>query len=299
LDVDGVASPPLPGVANHVWFLGQRLVLRIAGHDPASVAALHKEAAILPLAHQAGVRTAKLVAFDPDNALLGAPYMLLERVPGTNLGTLGLAPHATPEVYQALGHDLARWHARPIGPADPLGFVDHDPDPNPDPRPTVERLTTSGHLSTELERWLIRWLDRLAPAGRTPAQPRVLHGDAAPTNVLVTQATHRYAYAAVIDWGDAAWSDPAADLAKVPLRAVPAALEGYRRVGTGEAAVVTEARVLWFHLSWALSALGRSPRPREATWTAPPAGRILEILRFFLAPPTPAWSALGPDRPPA
>ena len=114
---------------------------------------------------------------------------------------------------------------------------------------------------------------------------------------MITPAAHRYA--AVIDWGDAAWSDPAADLAKVPLRAVPAALDGYRQATTADAEVVTEARVLWFHLGWALAAFGRPPRPNEPTWSAPPAGRILEVLRFFVAPPNSLWSELGPSSPPA
>jgi aminoglycoside phosphotransferase (APT) family kinase protein len=295
LDVTALTEPPLPGVANRVWFLDDRLVLRVANPDPVSTAALHKEAAIIPLARQAGVRTPRLVAFDPSDELLGAPYLLLERVTGDNLGTLGLDPQATLEAYRELGHDLAVWHARPTEPPDPLHFLDRDP--TPDLRPVVDRLVVSGHLSVEVARWFARWLDRLVPDGLATVEPRVVHGDASPTNVLIRPGTREFA--AVIDWGDAAWSDPAADLAKVPLRAVPAALDGYRQANTADAEVVTEARVLWFHLGWALAALGRLPRPYESTWSAPPAGRILEILRFFLEPPGPVWSALGPNSQPA
>ena len=295
LDATALAEPPLPGVANRVWFLGDRLVLRVANPDPASAAALHKEAAIIPLARQAGVRTPRLVAFDPSDELLGAPYLVLERVTADNLSALGLDPQATPDVYRELGRDLAVWHARPARPLDPLHFLDRDP--NPDLRPVVDRLMVSGHLSLEVARWFAHWLNRLAPDGLASVEPRVVHGDASPTNVLITPAAHRYA--AVIDWGDAAWSDPAADLAKVPLRAVPAALDGYRRAITVDAEVVTEARVLWFHLGWALAALGRPPRKDEPTWSAPPAGRILEVLRFFLEPPSSLWAQLGPSSRPA
>jgi hygromycin-B 7''-O-kinase len=148
LDATELTAPPLPGVANRVWFLGERLVLRVANPDPVSTAALHKEAAIIPLARRAGVRTPRLVAFDPSDELLGAPYLLLERVAGDNLGTLGLGPQATLGAYRELGHDLAVWHARPTGPPDPLQFLDRDP--NPDLRPVVDRLVVSGHLNLEV-----------------------------------------------------------------------------------------------------------------------------------------------------
>ena len=175
LGATSLAEPPLPSVANRVWFLGDRLVLRVANPHPPSAAALHKEAAIIPLARQAGVRTPRLVAFDPSDELLGAPYLVLERVTADNLGALGQDPQATPDVYRELGRDLAVWHARPTRPPDPLSFLDHDP--NPDLRPVLDRLVVSGHLSPEMARWFAAWLDRLAPDGLISVEPRVVHGD--------------------------------------------------------------------------------------------------------------------------
>jgi hypothetical protein len=156
-----------------------------------------------------------------------------------------------------------------------------------DPRPTVDELAHAGYLDPGTARWLIGWFDRLA--ARFPReQPDVLlHGDVAPQNLLVDATTGEFR--ALIDWGDAAWGPPGMEFAKLPLADVAAVLEGY---GAREAGVL-EASVLWFHLSWGLSGIAKAPRPGERHWTAPPASRLLGILRFFAASPPPPWSGLG------
>ncbi|HLU28389.1 MAG TPA: hypothetical protein VKZ65_08110, partial [Glycomyces sp.] len=81
---------------------------------------------------------------------------------------------------------------------------------------------------------------------------------------------------------------PATEFAKLPLRAVPAALEGY----LGECEESWAARILWHHLHWAL---GRLPTPAETEaghWSAQPANRLLEVMRFFLADPPEPWAGL-------
>jgi hygromycin-B 7''-O-kinase len=65
-------------------------------------------------------------------------------------------------------------------------------------------------------------------------------------------------------------------------------LDGYRG-GDG-----WEARILWHHLGWALGRLSDpAPRPGERHWTAPPASRLLGLLRFFAAGPPAPWAALS------
>ncbi len=123
-----------------------------------------------------------------------------------------------------------------------------------------------------------------------------MHGDIAPQNLLAT--SDPAALSAVVDWGDAMWADPAAEFAKVPLEGVPAMLEGYRQmvVAAGQPAEkgAWEARVLWHHLTWALGRLPDPvPRPGERHWTAPPASRLLGLLRFFAAGPPPPWPDLA------
>lgn len=136
--------------------------------------------------------------------------------------------------------------------------------------------------------WLDGWLTRLA--ARLPADPprALVHGDIAPQNLL--EAGGRLT--GIVDWGDAAWADPAIDFAKMPLTEIPAMLEGYTGPwgyhGDGWA-----ARILWYHVSWALGRLtDPAPNPGERHWTAPPAARLLGLLRFFASGPPEPWASL-------
>lgn len=270
---------PLPGgVANRAFLLGDDLFLRIP-REPAFVHDLRKEAEVIPVARAAGVQTPAIVDFDESCALIDSPYMVVERVRGLDLTDAGSSERTWPE----LGRQLAMLHA--VRPHQlPNVAVD---DGGGDPRPRVEELAHAGYLDPGTARWLIGWFDRLA--ARFPReQPDVLlHGDVAPQNLLVDATTGDFR--ALIDWGDAAWGTPGMEFAKLPLTDVAAVLEGY---GAREAGVL-EASVLWFHLSWGLSGIAKAPRPGERHWTAPPASRLLGILRFFAASPPPPWSGLG------
>lgn len=95
-----------------------------------------------------------------------------------------------------------------------------------------------------------------------------------PTNVIVRSGE----YAAIIDWGDAGWDDPALDFAYIPLRAVPAALGGYREVAALDGDDGAEARILWDHLGLALDHLDRPARPGSADWDGALAARWVELI---------------------
>ncbi|MDX6291043.1 MAG: hypothetical protein QOH50_118 [Kribbellaceae bacterium] len=270
---------PVPGgVANRAFLLGDDLFLRIP-REPAFVHDLRKEAEVIPVARAAGVQTPAIVEFDESCALIDSPYMVVERVRGLDLTDAGSSERTWPE----LGRQLAMLHA--VRPHQlPNVAVD---DGGGDPRPRVDELAHAGYLDPGTARWLIGWFDRLA--ARIPRdQPDVLlHGDVAPQNLLVDATTGDFR--ALIDWGDAAWGTPGMEFAKLRLADVAAVLEGY---GAREADVL-EASVLWFHLSWGLSGIAKAPRPGERHWTAPPASRLLGILRFFAASPPPPRSGLG------
>ena len=52
------------------------------------------------------------------------------------------------------------------------------------------------------------------------------------------------------------------------------------------------AAALWFHLHWGLGKLTATPWPNQRHWTAPPASRILGLLRFFTTTPPAPWPGL-------
>lgn len=266
LTMDRVSSMP-SSVANDVRLLGDDLVLRIP-RSPEMAADLRKEAIIVPVAHEAGIRTPALVAYDE-----AVPYLVVERVPGADLA----GRERSPGLLRQVGGELAKVHRLQL---------DLPPDgPRVDPRTLIADLRAGGRLDAENADWLARWFDRLTP----PADARVVvHGDIGPQNLIESDGV----LTGIVDWGDAVLADPATDFAKMPLTDVPAMLAGYRTAG---GAGVSEAGVLWHHLAWALGRLtDPAPRPGERHWTAPPASRLIGLLRFFAAGPPVPWKDLVP-----
>lgn len=278
INPSAVSAAPFQGVANRVYFLGDHLVLRIA--RPEAADNLRKEAIVIPAAVRAGVRTPEMVAFD-DRDLLETPFMVIRRATGI---TPGLPANPGDErwrtAYRELGTELAALHenieALPEVPVDTAG----------DPRSDVARLAEAGYVSPDLADWLTGWFDRLESRCPANSPVRLIHGDASPTNLLVDPDSKRLS--AILDWGDAAWADPATEFAKLPLRAVPSVLEGY----LDEPDESWAARILWHHLHWAIGSIPSPPELHAAHWSAQPGNRLLEIMRFFHTDPPRPWSSL-------
>ncbi|GAA3457278.1 phosphotransferase family protein [Dactylosporangium matsuzakiense] len=257
--------PGPTGGANLVYLLGDDLVLRIP-RTRADAAALFTEAVIIPAARRAGVLTPAVIEFDR-----AVPYLVTERVRGVDLQTQG---GLTPKLFESVGRELAKLHRIAPAPALPVAG------PPPDPWALVSDLRAEGRMDQEAAEWLAGWFDRLAPRVPIAPLPVPIHGDIAPQNIIVESGT----LTGLVDWGDAMLADPATEFAKLPLTVVPWALRGY-----GEPNM--EPRVLWHHLTWALARL-RDPDPSSARhWTAPPASRLLGLLRFFAT--TDTWRDLA------
>jgi aminoglycoside phosphotransferase (APT) family kinase protein len=290
LGVHTFSRLPSIGVFNALYLLGDDLVLRVPRNHPTLVAALAKEAIAVPAARAAGVHTPALVAFDDSLTLLPVPYAVYERVHGEPLEQLATGPRDAPAAYGALGRDLARLHGgvSPQGPAGRLGAPNL---PQDDPRPLPERLAAAGYFSAVEARWLDQWLERLAPLLQTPGAQRFLHGDTQATNILVRPGS--LDYLALVDWGGCGWGDPALDFSGMPLRAVPDVLAGYRELAALPDDETAEARILRYHLHFALVLMDNEPQPQRS-WGERPLGYLLDAMHFLLQTPGGRWAGLRP-----
>lgn len=283
----GVACTRLPqiGVINAIYALGDDHVLRVPRDHPGTLAQFRNELVAAPLARAAGVRTPRLVAYGEADDLLPLPYTIYERVQGRTLGLLDWEPVLLAPLWRELGHDLALLHAAP--PVDGL----RRKGPGEDPRALAEARAADGWFTSLEVRWLIRWLDRLAPALAVPIAPTPVHADVQATNIMIAEAG--WGYRALLDWGGARMGDPAWDFFGLPLRAIPFALEGHRAVAPLPDNDGAEARILWRHLRIALAMLPRGAAP-DMSWGERPLAWLLEIFRFFADEPGPRWRDLRP-----
>jgi hypothetical protein len=267
---------PQIGMINSIYLLGDALVLRVPREHRGTVAQAHIDAIAAPAAYAAGIHTPRLVAYDDRCDLLPVPYMIFERVIGRTLGLLDWEPAEIPRIWHELGRDLALLHLNvPLdGPAGNLAMAETIPDP----RLLAENRATDGWLTSLEVRWLTRWLDRLAPATLAPISQRMLHLDVQATNIIVDRHAMEYR----------AW-----DFVGIPLRAVPAMLDGHRSVVPLDGDDGAEARILWRHIQLALATLPRGPVPGLA-WGERPLAWLLEVFRFFAEPVGVRWQDLRP-----
>ena len=288
LDAGSFSLLPEVGIFNRIYLLGEDFVLRVPRDHPISAADARKEAVAVPAAREAGVRTPRMLVFDESLDLLPVPYSIYERVRGETLGLLDRDPAASPEVWRELGHDLALLHSGVTEDGPAAGLETNE---MPDPRPWPAELAGAGYFTATEARWFAAWLERLAPAALAPVPRRFLHGDSQATNVMVEPGSLEYL--AVLDWGSCGWGDPAWDFAGVPLRVVPAMLEGYGTVTPFAEEENVEARILWRHLQLSLYLLRREPQPGRS-WAERPLAMLLDVIRFSLDPAAERWSRWMP-----
>jgi aminoglycoside phosphotransferase (APT) family kinase protein len=185
------------------------LILRVlrAHHDPALVL---REHAIQNAVAEQGYPAPRVVHASVDPAPIGAPFLLMTRLPGRPL--------------------IA---ARPMGMDGPLVDAQlrlHALDPAPLVRALGDAIGFDGYLSrfqrrlerAELEglQGVARWLREHRPPAAEP--PVICHGDLHPQNVLVESGR----VSGVVDWTNTVIADPAFDVAstRTILRFVPAEL---------------------------------------------------------------------------
>ncbi|WP_158920390.1 phosphotransferase family protein [Streptomyces sp. NBRC 109706] len=275
---DEVRPAAFQGAAGWVCLLGEQLVLKVARPGGDFADDLRKEALVVPFAVQQGVRTPEMIACGELDGPVPLPYLVLRRAAGRAVGANGDDPGDPGELAcRELGRELAVLHAARIPPDVREGVPVDRP---ADPRRMVDRLARQGYLSGSLADWLGGWLARLAEEAPPGPEATLIHGDIAANNLLLDA---QGSLTALLDWGDAAWADPAMEFAKVPPRLLPAVLTGY----LGDPDAIAEvgrswaARALWHHLGWAVPRLTSPPDPAAGHWSAQPANRLLELLRCY------------------
>ncbi|HUH84384.1 MAG TPA: phosphotransferase [Stellaceae bacterium] len=225
----GVAPPPFAGP----------LVLRLfrPSRQPQAV---RREAAVQNALADITYPAARVVMIETGPSLLGGPFLIMERLPGRQLGfgfegqgqgrsanglvrsLLGL-PHGMRRVIAIWCQAQLGLHALPIETF--AAALD-----------AAEQARNSFSLDAQysmMRQWIAdARLDGLAPGmewllARRPAAapPAICHGDLHPLNILVVGDT----ITGVVDWGSVAIADPALDLgtalaitATVPIPAPPA-----------------------------------------------------------------------------
>jgi hygromycin-B 7''-O-kinase len=298
IDRHGLGAPsssmrrlPSTGVVNTVYVLGDRFVLRVPKDLPQALADVYTESVAAPTARAAGVQTPALAVFDDSRDLLDVPYTVYERVEGQSLLSVG-DPRDLDPLWRDVGRDLATLQHAVTSCPDRLDRLD-----TPGRFTSFDRLldvlVRDGVLHVDNARWFESVLARLAPVAVVgDTFHRFVHDDVQPANVMARDG----AYAALIDWGDAGWGDPALDFRYLPLRAVPAAVAGYREVAPPDGDETFDGRIVWDHLTHALWALGRAPAPHRLEWSRPPAARLTELLAFATSERTQLQEWLAPRR---
>jgi aminoglycoside phosphotransferase (APT) family kinase protein len=158
------------------------------------------------------VPVARPLAFCEDADVIGAPFYVMEYVPGavirTRQDTAGLTPGQGRDLSEALADMLAAIHGVDVA-ATGLASLGRG----------------SGYLKRQLDRWQRQWdlsatrevpgyaglVARLTSALPAEGETTLVHGDFRLDNVLV-QLAPRPHIAAVVDWEMATLGDPLADL---------------------------------------------------------------------------------------
>ena len=239
----GIPGPWHPltatGLANTIYATHD-VVVRIATDHAEAVEDARTESVAAPVARAAGLPVPRLIAFDQSGTIVNRPYSIWERIHGETLGLVS-DESCLPQVWRAVGIELARLHHGVRECPDPEGWLDQ-PDREHDLHGRLATLTSTASIDPFAAVEIQRWIDALTRALAETTPHYFLHNDIHDMNVMCSKDG---ALLAVIDWGDAGWGDPALEFAQMPLAGVPYALAGYESEAPGQLGEHAEARILW------------------------------------------------------
>jgi aminoglycoside phosphotransferase (APT) family kinase protein len=171
-----------------------------------------------------------------------------------------LSPHKIADVWRAVGSELAKLHIGVRECADPNGYLDQ-PGRNQDVGAVLNQLVAAQKIKVDAAQRIERFAKELQLSSATEVEPRFIHDDIHPMNIM---CSNNGELTAILDWGDAGWGDPALDFAAMPLEAIGLALEGYEAETSRPLSALFVARIAWYKLLDAVDDLWVSPgRPLD------------------------------------
>jgi aminoglycoside phosphotransferase (APT) family kinase protein len=282
LNLDGPIVPlESAGVVHALWCLGSKLLLRVPKNEAMCVADHRCEAAAIPLALDAGVRTPRLVVFDDSLELLAVPFSVVEYIEGENLTGLRPIDDRYQRAYEQLGEQLALLHRAPVPPSGHPWL--RTPGDSP-AEAFFDEVIGAGLLHVDGVAWLRQVCQRLDEATTEEGSPPpvLLHNDMKPDNVMIDAVGDIH----LIDWGDCGYGDPADDFHALPMRALRPTLRGYRSTTMADPSL--EARVIRVVIARSLSMLRRTPLAGPS-WYRPIAATLTDLLTFAIDEPS-TWN---------
>ncbi len=215
----GLAGGPLKrsefeGIANEVW-MNDSYVVRI-NKDPELREDHFTESIAAPAVWKAGVLTPEPLAFSSDDELASTAYSVFRRAAGIPLGRSPLLTN--PErFYTRLAQEIRLLHQ--------MVMVVNDSDNYLDPAWVVRTDNIRDKCLHPANSFLAYEAGGLAESLDGPDFFGFMfcHQDLHPENILVLDGD----LTAIIDWGDAGWGDPAADLRFIPAQHLPVVWDAY------------------------------------------------------------------------
>lgn len=218
---------PEGGMVNDAYLIGEA-VLRIVreGNDEECDPEAAREAALVPLAIAAGVRTPELIAADPIAAHAPRPYTIYRRAHGSLMGFEKGHPTEYGRAYRTLGQEIYKISTINV-PEELAGMLRIDEPPNP--RESLKRTVDKGAITVDDAREIEAWLDQLEPRVVPPSEHVFIHNDLHPWNLMVDPESRELSW--ILDWGDAGSGDLAKEFCSMPFAALPEMIAGFKEAG--------------------------------------------------------------------
>ena len=215
---------PSSGMVNEAWLVGETVV-RVIREEKCDDEA-ERESWVVPLVSAAGVPTPELLAADLSRVIVPRPYTVYRRAKGVLLADAPGEPESYGHLYRELGRVLAGIGRISVPEERQSGLRGSS---EMDAAEQLKRSVDAGAVPLAEVRAVEAIIERLDSYAAQAAPSRFAHRDLHPWNFFVDPDSG--ALECIIDWGDAAWGEPAMEFASMPLCALQPMLEGYREAG--------------------------------------------------------------------